>query len=97
MFGAVVVDRLQIVVGDVAQVSAERFSDADPVDACLLTDDRLNGLHMVRNQVCRHRRDIGRVLDDAAQAVGGRASGGISEGRSVALDIVRGTKQFVAR
>ena len=51
MFGAIVVDGLQIVVGDVAEVLAQGFGDADPGDAGLLADDRLNGLHMVRDQI----------------------------------------------
>ena len=36
------------------------------------------------------------MLDDAAEAVGGRACGGEAEGHRVALDVMRGAKQLAA-
>ena len=52
---------------------------------------------MMRDQVGRHLVEIGRVLDDPAQAFGGDAGGREAEGGGVALDVMGGAKQLVAR
>ena len=45
----------------------------------------------------RQPRDVRRVLDQPAQAVGDRRDQRIAEGRGLALDVVRGAEQRVAR
>ena len=51
----------------------------------------------MRDQIGRHLVEIGRVLDDPAQALGGGAGRRETEGGGVALDVMGGTEQFVAR
>ena len=51
----------------------------------------------MRDQIGRHLVKIGRMLDDPAQALGGGAGGGESEGGGVALDVMGGAKQLFAR
>ena len=70
---------------------------AGGVELGALAHDGLNGVDVMRDQVGRHLVQIGRVFDDAAQAFGGSAGGGESEGGSVALDVVGGAKQLFAR
>ena len=69
----------------------------DGVELGALAHDRLDGVDMMRDQVGRHLVEIGRVLDDPAEAVGGGAGGGIAEGGGVALDVMGGAKQLFAR
>ncbi len=61
-----------------------------------LAHDGLNGIDVMRDQIGRHLVEIGRVLDDPAQALGGGASGGKSERGGVALDVMGGAKQLFA-
>ena len=83
--------------GDAAQPPAQFGSHADGVELGALAHDRLNGVDMMRDQLRRHLVEIGRVLDDPAQAFGGGAGGRVSECSGVALDVVSGAEQLVAR
>src|SRR5262249_14429589 len=66
------------------------------VELGALTHDGLHGIDVMHDQLSRHFREIRRVLDDAAEAVGGGARGREAECDGVALDVMRGAKQFSA-
>ena len=97
VLGAVAVGVGEVLVGDAAQLPAQFAGHADGVELGALAHDRLNGVDVMRDQVGRHLVEIGRVLDDPAQALGGGARGRVSEGGGVALDVMGGAKQFFAR
>ncbi len=96
MFGAVAIGVSEVFVGDGAQLPAQFARRADGVGLGAFAHDRLNGVDVMRDQVGRHLVEIGRVLDDPAQALGGGASGGESECGGVALDVMGGAKQLFA-
>ena len=87
----------EVFVGDAAQLPAQLAGHADGVELGALAHDRLDGIDVMRDQIGRHLVEIGRVLDDPAQAFGGGAGGRISEGGGVALDVMGGAKQLFAR
>ena len=64
--------------------------------ARLLADDGAHRIDMLIDQRDRNAAHVGRVLDQPAQAVGGRRDERIAEGRGLALDVVGGVKQRVA-
>ncbi|MGY4596384.1 hypothetical protein ACVWXL_004130 [Bradyrhizobium sp. GM22.5] len=70
MLGAIAVGVGEIVVGDLAQAPAEFGGDADAVELGVLVHDGKDGVDVVREQLGRYLFEIGRVLDDAAQALG---------------------------
>src|SRR6266404_570817 len=86
----------EIFVGDAAQLAAQFAGHAGGVELGALAHDGLNGVDMMRDQVGRHLIEIRRVLDDPAEALGGGASGRVSEGGGVALDVMGGAKQLLA-
>jgi len=96
MFGAVAVDMHQIVVRDLPQAPAQFARHGRTVELGVVVHDRLDRVDVMADQFRRHFFEIGRVLDDAAQAVGGRARGRVAEGGGIALDIMGGAKQFFA-
>ena len=97
MLGPVAIGVSEVFVGDAAQLPAQFAGHADGVELGVLAHDRLNGIDVMRDQVGRHLVEIGRVLDDPAQAFGGGAGGGIAERGGVALDVMGGAKQLFAR
>src|ERR1700723_2678020 len=96
MFGAVAIGVSEVFVGDGAQLPAQFAGGADRVRLGAFAHDGLNGIDVMRDQVGRHLVEIGRVLDDPAQAFGGGAGGRKSEGGGVALDIMGGAKKLAA-
>ena len=97
MLGPVAIGVSEIFVGDAAQLPAQFAGHARGVGLGAFAHDGLNGVDVMRDQVGRHFVEIGRVLDDPAQAFGGGAGGGKSEGGGVALDVMGGAKQLFAR
>ena len=87
---------VRIFVGDAAQLPAQFAGRHGGVELGALAHDRLDGVDMMRDQVGRHLVEIGRMLDDPAQALGGGAGGGKAEGGGVALDVMGGAKQLFA-
>ena len=75
MFWAIVIDGGEILVGDRAQPAAQFLLHTEFVDPGVLAHDRLNRLDVIVDQLGRHLGEIGRVFDDAAQAVGGGSGG----------------------
>jgi hypothetical protein len=96
MLGAVAVDVDQVFVGDPAQLSAEFAGDFRGVELGMIAHDRVDGVDMMRDQFRRHPVEIGRVLDDPAQAFGGDGGGGVAEGGGIALDVVGGASLRIA-
>ncbi len=96
MLGTVAIGVGEVFVGDAAQLPAQFAGHADGVELGALAHDRLNGVDMMRDQVGRHLVEIGRVLDDPAEAFGGGAGGRVSERGGVALDVMGGAKQLFA-
>ena len=96
MFGAIAVGVREIFVGDAAQLPAQFAGGADGVELGAFAHDGLNGIDVMRDQLRRHLAEIGRVLDDPAQAVGRGTGGGKAEGGGVALDVMRGAEQLLA-
>src|SRR6204780_5606533 len=86
----------EVFIGDGAQLPAQFAGRADLVRPGAFAHDGLNGIDVMRDQVGRHVVEVGRVLDASAQTFGGSASGGESEGGSVALDVMGGAKQLFA-
>src|SRR5258705_8939681 len=86
----------KIFIRDAAQLSTEFAGHAHGVELGALAHDRLNGVDMMRDQIARHLVKIGRVLDDPAEALGGGASGRVSESSGVALDVMGSAKQLLA-
>ena len=87
MLGAVAVDVHQIFVGDAAQPAAQLACHLGAVEPGVIVHDRLDGVDVMHDQFGRHLVEIGRVLDDPAQALGG-GRGRIAEGGGIALDVV---------
>ena len=83
-------------VGDFAQPLGQRVGDLRDVGARLLADDGAHRIDMLVDQRDRDAGHVGRVLDQPAQAVGGRRDEGIAEGRRFALDVVGGMEQRFA-
>ena len=96
MLGTVAVGVHQIFVGDAAQLPAQFARHRGGIEPGALAHDRLDRVDMVGDQVRGHLLEIGRVLDDPAQAVGGGAGRGIAEGGGIALDVMSGAKQLFA-
>ena len=92
MLGPVAIDVSEIFVGDAAQLPAQFARHADGVELGALVHDGLNGVDVMRDQIGRHLGEIGRVLDDPAQALGGGAGGRETEGGGVALDVMGGAE-----
>ena len=97
MFGPITVGVGEVLVGDAPQLLAQFVRNADGIELGIVVHDRLDGVDVMRDQVGRHRVEIGRVLDDPAQALGGSARRRIAEGGGIALDVVGGAKQLFAR
>ena len=76
------------------RLSCVRHHDGIKLGA--LAHDRLHRVDVVGDQVRRHLLELGRVLDDAAQALGGGGGGGEAESGGVALDVVGGAEQLFA-
>ena len=83
-------------VGDLAQPLGQRVGDLRDVGPRLLADDGAHRIDMLVDQRERDARHVGRVLDQPAQAVGGRRDERIAEGRGLALDVVGGVEQRLA-
>ncbi len=96
MFGAVAVDLDQEFVRDPAQLRAERAGHRGGVELGAFAHDRLNGVDVVGDQLRRDQIEVGRVLDDAAEAFGGSSRGREAERGGVALDVMGGAKQLFA-
>src|SRR6266404_4526769 len=96
VLGTVAIDVQEVFVGDAAQLSAQFAGHAGGVEPGALAHDGLNGVDMMRDQLGRYLIEIRRVLDDPAEALGGGASGRVSEGGGVALDVMGGAKQLLA-
>src|SRR3982074_2159932 len=96
MLEAVAIDVQKIFVGNAAQLSAQLAGRADGVELGPVPHDRLNGVDMMLDQLGGHLLEIRGVLDDPAQAVGGRSGGGVSESGGIAPDVMGGTKQLLA-
>ena len=96
MLRTVAIGVSEIFVGEAAQLPAQFAGRAGAVEPGALAHDRLDGIDMMADQFGRHLVEIGRVLDDPAQAVGGDPGGGESEGGGVALDVMGGAKQLQA-
>ena len=96
MLGAVTVDVHQIFISDAAQFAAQFKRDPHGVELGVVAHDRLDRVDMMFDQRGGHLVEVGRVLDDSAQAFRGGGSGGIAEGCGIALDVVGGAKQLVA-
>ena len=96
MFGAVAVGVGEVFVGDAAQLPAQFVRRAHGVELGALAHDGLNGVDVMRDQLRRHLAEIGRVLDDPAQAVGRGTCGRKAERGGIALDVMRGVKQLFA-
>src|ERR1700753_323325 len=86
----------EVFVGDTAQLLAQFAGHADGVEFGAPAHDGLNGVDVMRDQLGRYLVELGRVFDDPAQAVGGGAGGRVTESGGVALDVMGGTKQFLA-
>ena len=78
--------------GDAAQRAAQFTGHRHRVELGALAHDRLHRVDVVHDEIDRHLGELRRVLDDAAEAVGGSAGGREAEGRSIALDVVGGTE-----
>jgi len=94
VLGPVAIGVSEVFVGDAAQLPAQLARHGHGVELGVLVHDRLNGIDVMRDQVGRHRAEIGRVLDDPAQAFGGGARGRVAEGGGIALDVVGGAEQL---
>jgi hypothetical protein len=73
VLGTVAIDAHQIFVRDLAQAPAQFASHCRGIELGMVAHDRLNGIDVMQDQFGRHLVEIGRVLDDPAQAFrGGR-------------------------
>ena len=97
VLGTVMVDGGEIFVGDETQFAIELLRHGLGAEARMLAHDRLDRVDVIGDQLRRYAVEIRRMFDDAAEAFGAGAGDGITEGCGIALDVVRGTKQFVAR
>ena len=82
-------------VGDVPQLFGKLRRILPHVAARVAVEDRLDGVDMLVHQPKRQLRDVRRMLDQAAQAVGDGRDQRIAEGRRLTLDVVRGAEQHV--
>jgi hypothetical protein len=96
MLGAIAIDAGEEFIRDTAELPAQRIRHHGGVELGALAHDRLNGVDMMLDQVRRHLIEVGRVLDDAAEAFGRRDRGGKAERHGVALDVMGGAKQLFA-
>src|SRR3981189_932861 len=94
--GTVAIGVSKIFIRDAAQLSTEFARHAHGVELGALAHDRLNSVDMMRDQIGRHLVKIGRVLDDPAEALGGGASGRVSESGGAALGVLGRAKKLPA-
>ena len=92
MLGAVAIDAGEEFIRDTAELPAQRIRHHGGVELGALAHDRLNGVDVMLDQVRRHLIEVGRVLDDAAEALGRRGGGGEAERDGVALDVMGGAE-----
>src|ERR1700761_1782564 len=94
MFGAIAIDVHQVFVGDAAQLAAQLAGDRSAVEPGVIAYDRLDRVDVVLDQFGWDLFEVRRVLDDPAQAFGCHRGRRITEGRSIALDVMGGAKQL---
>src|SRR3974390_3245250 len=82
--------------GGSAQLPAQHGGPRHGVELCALAHGRLDRVDVVGDQVGRHFGELGRVLDDPAETLGGGGGGRIAEGGGVALDVMGSSKQLFA-
>ena len=96
MFGPIAIDMHKIFVGDLTQPPAQFVGNGSAVELGVIVHDGPDRIDMMGDQFARHLFEVGRVLDEAAQAFGCGCRRRISEGCGVALDIVGGAEELLA-
>jgi hypothetical protein len=87
----------QEVVGDLAQSPVQHVRNLLDVGAGPFADDGANGIDMLIDERERNALHVRRMLNQAAKTIRGRRDEGITECRCLALDVMGGVKQRVAR
>ena len=96
MLGTVAVDLEQEFIGYAAKLPAQLARHHGGIELGALAHDRLDGVDVMGDQFRRDQLEVGRMLDDAAEALGGGGRGREAEGGGVALDVMGGAELFFA-
>jgi hypothetical protein len=82
---------------DLVQPPGECGGDRGKVGAGMFAGDGAHGIDMLLDEAQRNASHVRRVLDQPAQTVGDRADRRVAERGGLALNVMRGAKQFVVR
>lgn len=95
MFGVVVVDLGQVIVGDFVQVVVQFGGDVDVVELGVFVDDCQDGVDVVCEQFGWYFFEIWGMFDDLVQVFGDVGGCWKIECCGIVFDVVGGVKQFV--